>query len=88
MLKVVFRGTKNQGPSGMNELYQIYQPKRSLRSVDQLLILSPRTHTKLCEKDITAHGCHYWNDISIELKSLATIDQIKTQVSEYDQFNS
>ena len=45
-LKIVHRGLHNQGLSSLNEMFEFYEPTRSLRSENKCMILPPKSHTK------------------------------------------
>ena len=62
-LKVVYRGVTDDGPPELNNLFNIYQPNRTLRSQDQMLLLLPKTRLIVTEKDIAVRGCKYSNPI-------------------------
>ena len=82
-LKVVHRGVHNLGPTSLNNLFEIYTPGRALRSENLCLLLPPRSKLKQSENDIAIRGCHYWNDIILELRQEVKTETFKNALKTY-----
>ena len=65
-------------------MFNLYQPTRSLRYENQMLLLPPK-NTKSCDKDIAIRGCYYWNDLPGNIKAADSIDCFKTYLKVYGQ---
>ena len=82
-LKMVYRGVHNEGPSKLNNMFEIYMPNRHLRSESQYLLLPPKMRTKFGEHNIDVRGCVYWNEISLDKRQITSLDSFKSQLKGY-----
>ena len=87
-IKMTFRGIHDLGPPKMNDLFEIYKPARSLRSEDKMLLLPPRTETKITENDMAVRGCYYWSFLDEKYKQHTSIDKFKLALKPYGTLNS
>ncbi len=85
-LKIVYRGVQDLGPDNLNNLFEIYQPTRSLRSESKNLLLPPVSRTKFSEADIAIRGCKYWNPLNDDYKTCETLEQFHISWYVHDFF--
>ena len=83
-LKMVYRGLNNMGPPVLNDLFNAYVPKRSLRSDAQYISQVPATKLVFSENDIAVRGCKYWNPINNDLKHSSTLEDFKRGIKKCD----
>ena len=86
-LKMVYRGLQNLGPTSLNDMFTYYEPARSLRSENQMLIQPPKSRTKFGENDINIRGSRYWNAVPRTVKLSDNIDSFKNTLKQYGQAN-
>ena len=84
-LKIVHRGVMNKGPASLNDLFNVYIciPNRSLRSINENLLLPPRTKFKFTENDVAHRGSQYWNKTNSETRHETNTDAYKRMLKTY-----
>ena len=82
-LKIVYRGVTNSGPPELDNLFNIHQPNRNLRSQDTWFLLPPQMGLVRTEHDITIRGCRYCNPIPTAIKASTNIDEFKRLIKPY-----
>ena len=88
MLKMIYRGAHDLGPSHLNDLFNIYVPNRALRSENKNLLLPSKTKTKFVENDITVRGSNYGNILDDSIKLQITLDKFEHALKPYGSIKS
>ena len=84
ILVLTFRALHDQAPSYISELLRPYSPSRSLRSSDQLLLMTPRTRFKTRgDRSFQASAPRLWNALPLDLRSLESTEVFKRELKTY-----
>ena len=84
ILVLTFRALHDQAPSYLSDLIQPYTPARALRSVEQKLLMVPRTRLRTRgDRSFQAVAPKLWNDLPISLRSIESVDAFKRQLKTY-----
>ena len=84
ILVLTFRALHGQAPSYISDLIQPYTPARNLRSVDQNLLMVPRTRFRTRgDRSFQAVAPRLWNDLPLSLRSMESVDSFKRQLKTY-----
>ena len=78
ILVLTFRALHGQAPPYISDLIQPYTPARALRSVDQNLLMVPRTcFGTRGDRSFHAVAPRLWNDLPLSLCSVESVDSFK-----------
>ncbi len=80
-LKMVYRGLTNSGPASLNQIFEIHIPGRTLKSENESLILPPFTHKIRWKRH--QMGFEYWNPLPTQAKTIATLNEFKSDLKPY-----
>lgn len=84
ILVLTFRAIHGQAPPYISDLIQPYTPARALRSVDQNLLMVPRTRFRTRgDRSFQAVAPRLWNDLPLSLRSIESADSFKRQLKTY-----
>ena len=71
ILMLTYKALNNQAPDYISELLTLYKPSPALRSSSQMLLVVPKTKTKLYgDRSFAASAPKLWNALPVEIKSL------------------
>lgn len=81
ILVLTFRALHGQAPSYIRDLLCPYMPSWRLRSLDQNLLMVPRTRFKTCGvRSFQAVAPRLWNDLPLSVRSLESVDAFKSKL--------
>ena len=81
---LTYKCMQNVAPSYLCDLIKPYEPSRTLRSIDQKLLIIPRTHTKtLGTKSFYFSAPTVWNSLPLEIRNSETTDIFKQNLKTY-----
>ena len=84
VLVLVFKALHNQAPDYIAELISKYNPIRSLRSSDQLLLNVPPVKTKTYgDRCFSVYSSRLWNTLPLRVKQSETLGIFKSQLKTY-----
>ena len=84
ILVLTFRALHGQVPPYISDLIQPYILPRALRSVDQNLLMVPRTRFRTRgDRSLQAVAPRLWNDLSLSLRLMEPVDSFKIQDSRF-----
>ena len=80
LLLLVFKAPHNTGPLYLRDLLHVYQPRRSLRSSSQGLLLKiPSSRLKSYgDRYFSFAGSTEWNKLPLEVRSCCTVSSFKS----------
>ena len=84
--KIIYKGFYDLGPESINQLFQLYVPKRTLKSADELNIKLPQSATSFGQKNLAVRGSGYRNSYPVEIKSKSTPATFKQVINKYTEF--
>lgn len=70
-------------PLYLANLIKKYEPKRSLRSADQLVLTTPRTKCRSGDRAFVAIAPKLWNDLPLSIRLEPTLTVFKQKLKEY-----
>ena len=74
ILMLTYKALNNQAPDYIFELLNYYKPSRALRSSCKMLLLVPKTKTKLYDRSFAASAPRLWNALSVDIKNSESLD--------------
>ena len=81
ILLLTFRALHGQAPSYIRDLLCPYVPSRRLRSLDQGLLMVPRTRFRTRgDRSFQAVAPKLWNDLPLSIRSLDSVDAFKSEL--------
>ena len=84
ILVLTFRALHGQAPPYISDLIQPYTPARVLRSVDQNLLMVPRTRFRTRgDRSFQAVAPKLWNDLPPALRSIESIENFKKELKTF-----
>ena len=70
ILMLTYKALNNQAPDYISELLTLYKPSRALRSSCQMLLVVPKTKTKLYgDRSFAASAPILWNALPVDIKN-------------------
>ena len=76
----VFKCLHDLAPQYLKDLFKEYQPVRTLRSSDALLLETPSSNLALCGKAFSVSGAKLWNSISLDTRTSSNLDIFKRKL--------
>jgi hypothetical protein len=70
-------------PTPLSELIQLYTPTRTLRSADQYLLQTPRTHLRLSDQSFANAAPTVWNKLPLNLRTNKCAKSFRTDLKTY-----
>src|SRR5437867_8691214 len=70
----------NKQPSYLHDLLHSYNPTRSLRSSDKLLLVVPKIHTALARRSFSHAAPTIWNSLPFLLRNASSLHSFTTQL--------
>jgi len=84
ILVFVYRALHGCAPIYLSRMLNIYRPSRTLRSMDQrLLLVIPRCTRSMGERSFAYAGPNMWNSLPEHLRASATIETFKKHLKTY-----
>lgn len=81
VLVLTFRALNGQAPAYISEILKLYNPKCSLRSSSQCLLVIPHTHFKTRgDQAFQAVAPRRWNALPLSLHTLNSVESFKKQL--------
>ena len=81
ILTITYRALHGQAPVYLANLIHLHTPSRSLRSVNQNLLVMPRTRLKTCgDRAFEAMAPRLWNALPTSIRFAENVDCFKGQV--------
>ena len=79
-LLLVFKSLNGMGPSYLLDMFQRYAPTRSLRSMENNLLVIPKVKTKCGEAAFSSYAAKLWNQLPDDVKNAPTVDSFKSRL--------
>ena len=84
VLTHTYKALHNEAPSYISDLVQKYTPSRSLRSENQLLLQTPRTHTcTYGDRSFSAIAPTLWNNLPNNIRTAGSVTSFKRCLKTY-----
>ena len=85
LLLLVFKALHNAGPVCLRDWLHVYQPRRSLRSSSQGLLLEiPSSRLKSCgDRSFSYASSTEWNKLPLEVRSRCTVSSFKSALTTF-----
>lgn len=81
ILMLTYKALDNQAPDCISELLTLYKPSRALRSSCQMLLVVPKTKTKLYgDRSFAASAPRLWNILPVDIKNSESLNIFKSKV--------
>ena len=81
---IVFKCLNDQGTSYLDELINVYTPKRNLRSADDgKILVQHNVPRKIGERSFYFSAPHFWNSLPHGLRSSSTLDRFKSNLKTF-----
>ena len=78
---LTYKALNNQAPNYISELLTLYKPSRALRSSCQMLLVVPKTKTKLYgHRPFAASAPRLCNALPVDIKKSESLDIFKSKV--------
>lgn len=75
ILMLTYKALNNQAPDYISELLTLYKPSRALRSSCQMLLVVPKTKTKLYgDRSFAASAPILWNALPVDIKNSESLE--------------
>lgn len=79
----VYKSLHGMAPLYLANLIKKYEPKRSLRSADQLVLTTPRTKRRSGDRAFVAIVPKLWNDLPLSIRLERAFTVFKHKLKEY-----
>ena len=63
-----------------SDMFQLYTPARSLRSVEKNLLVIPTVKTKHGEASLSCYAAQLWNQLPDDIKGAPTVASFKSRL--------
>ena len=77
---LTYKTLHNKQPSYLHDLLHSYNPTRSLRSSDKLLLVVPKIHTALARRSFSHAAPTIWNSLPFLLRNASSLHSFTTQL--------
>ena len=74
---IIFKCLNNLAPHYLSELLQVYVPSRSLRSMNELYLVTPPFKLSVYDKSFAVGGPKLWNSLSLEVRKAQSLTAFK-----------
>ena len=83
VLLFIFYAVHNTAPSYLSDIITIYQPKRTLRSSNKMLLAIPKSCTSYGDRAFTVCGPTLWNGLPESIRDSHSLENFKSKVKTF-----
>jgi hypothetical protein len=83
LMLFVFKSLNGVAPAYIDDLLQIYNPPRTLRSSNKMKLVEPKSHHSWGDRSFSCAAPRIWNKLPLHIKSSNTLMQFKKNLKTY-----